>query len=184
MAFHLLHPIVTMNLYLAGVMRSNMLFYMLILFSANTFAITGFDSWPTIKTSKEVTILQPTFASAFGPGGLFNACTTDNEFKSLSPVKTCLQYTSVTRYNTENKLYKDYECSAYDIREVSMSRTYIQNVCLKHAPMNSQVSVECIEYGLVNSVYPTTFSFPVVEASSEEHGSLLFSKTFAIVSCE
>ncbi len=128
-------------------------------------------------------IQQPTFAGIFGPEGLFNACTTDDEFKSIRPVKNCLEYREVLR-QSERGVYKDYVCAAYEIKPVSISRTYIQNICVRHAAMRANSSGECIQYDSITSVYPTTFSFAVIEANNDDYGNFLFSKTFALQSCD
>ncbi|MBC7714552.1 MAG: hypothetical protein H7177_14495 [Rhizobacter sp.] len=163
--------------------KTGTLFIVMTLGCLNAFALTGIDNWNEIRSSRDVMIQQPTFAGAFGTNGLFNVCTTDDEFKSINPVKTCLEYREVIRHS-ESGMYKDYTCVNYETKAVSISRTYIQNVCVRHAPMTNQSSGECVEYASVTSVYPTSFSFAVIEASGEEYGDFLFSKTFALKTCE
>lgn len=160
-----------------------LLIFIMTLLSGNSFAITGKNSWRDIRTSLDVIIQQPTFAGTFGSSGLFNVCTTDDEFKSIKPVKTCLEYREVIR-QSESGSYRDYTCVNYETKPVSISRTFIQNVCIRHALMTSQSSGECTEYASVTSVYPTSFSFAVIEASGEEYGNFLFSKKFALSTCE
>jgi hypothetical protein len=155
----------------------------LALLTLDSFAITGFDSWKIIRASDDVIIQQPTFAGVFGPEGLFNACTTDDEFKSIKPVRNCVFYQAV-KLNSERGLTNDYVCAAYETKQVSISRTYIQNVCVRYSPMSPYSSGECIEYESITSVYPTTFSLPVFDKSTQEYGEFLFSKTLALQSCD
>lgn len=149
----------------------------------DSFAITGRDNWGDIRRSDEVMIQQPTFAGIFGPEGLFNACTTDDEFKSIKPVKNCLEYREVIRQSETGK-YRDYVCTFYETKPISISRTYIRNICVKHAVKLRSSAVECIQYESVTMLYPTTFSFAVIDTASEEYGNYLFSKTFALQSCD
>lgn len=153
------------------------------LLTLDSFAITGFDSWKALRSSEDVIIQQPTFAGVFGPEGLFNACTTDDEFKSIRPVRNCVFYRTV-KLNSERGISKDYVCAAYETKQVSISRTFIQNICVRYSPMSAHSSGECIEYESVILVYPTTFSFPVFERRPREYGEFLFSKTFALQSCD
>ena len=153
------------------------------LLTQNAYPITGFDYWANIRSNHDVMIQQPTFAGAFGPNGLFNVCSTDDEFRSIRPVKTCLEYREIIRHS-ENGSYKDYTCVNYETKFVSISRTYIQNICVRYAPMTSQSSGECLEHASVTSVYPTSIKFAVIEANGDEYGNFLFSKTYALSTCE
>jgi hypothetical protein len=148
------------------------------LISVNVLAITGRDNWATIKSSREILIQQPTFASAFGPEGLFNACSTDQEFKSKTPVTICLSYRKVVT-NSKTAPYKDYVCNEYELRNVVISRTYIQEECVKHDRFK-----ECIEYDSVTSVYPTSIQLVVIEIGDEKSGNFIFSKPYKIPSCD
>lgn len=146
--------------------------------SANGFSITGRDDWKTIRASQDVIIQQPTFASAFGPQGLFNACATDEVFKSKTPVQNCLSYAQVLK-TSEAGTYKDYVCTEYEMRHVIISRTFTQNECVKHASNG-----ECVEYDDVTSVYPTSFQLAVVDSYSQPAGDFIFSKAYRIPACE
>jgi hypothetical protein len=147
--------------------------------SSSAFSLTGKDRWSDIRSSRDVLIQQPTFAAVFGSQGLFNACSTEEEFRSIEPVRTCLSYREVLRGNE-----KDYICAEYETREVVISRTYNQSKCVTHAPMSENSSGECIEYGNSTSVYPSSFQLAVIEAQGIEYRNFIFSKTFAIPSCE
>jgi hypothetical protein len=155
------------------------------LISFSALPLTGKDKWTEIRNSREVLIQQPTFAAAFGPQGLFNACATEDEFRSRNPVKICLSYKVVMKVNANNptETYKDYECAEYESRQVSISRTYNQSSCIRHAPMDDTSSGECIEYGNATSVYPTSFQLAVIEAEGSQYGNFIFSKAYAVPSC-
>lgn len=148
------------------------------LISASGFSITGRDNWQTIRASREVIIQQPTFAGAFGQQGLFNACATDEEFKSKSPVSTCLSYRQVIS-NSKTGPYKDYVCNDFETRNVTISRTYTQEECVKH-----DLTGECLEYDSVTSVYPTSFQLVVIESGSEQSGNFIFSKSYGVAACD
>jgi len=148
------------------------------LISASVLAVTGRDSWSSIKSSGEIIIQQPTFAGAFGKQGLFNACATEEEFKSITPVSTCLNYRQVI-VSSSTGPYKDYVCNEYESRNVNISRTYTQEECVKH-----NRSGECLEYDSVTSVYPTSFQLVVIESGSEKTGNFIFSKPYNIPACD
>lgn len=148
------------------------------LISASVFSITGRDKWETIKSSNEVIIQQPIFAGVFGQKGLFNACFTDEEFRSKTPVENCLSYRQVI-VNSATGPYKDYVCNEYESRNVTISRTYTQEECVKH-----DRSGECLEYDSVTSVYPTTFQLVVIESGGSQSGNFIFSKPYTISACD
>lgn len=147
--------------------------------SNSALALTGKDRWQDIRTSPEVLIQHPTFAKAFGPQGLFNACVTEEEFRTIKPVTTCLSYKEVYKNNQ-----REFECAESETRHIQISRTYNQNVCLRHAPASFDSSGECLEYGNSTSVYPTSFKLAVIEGVGSEYGNLIFSKSYAVPTCE
>lgn len=151
----------------------------------NAAAITGKNNWKEIISSDGLSIQQPAFSGVFGSSRLFNSCTTDDEFKSIKPVKICLEY-KITTALKENgmEIESDYHCSRYETRPVSMSRTYLKNICVRYSPKNSFSQGECIEYDQVTSIYPTAFSLAVIETDKEFYGQLLFLKTFAPQTCQ
>ena len=150
----------------------------ILLIPYNVFSITGRDNWQTIKLSREVIIQHPIFAGAFGPEGLFNACSTDEEFRSKRPVEVCLSYRQVTKYSQKGA-YKDYECKDYEIKNVIISRTFTQEECVHHDHLG-----ECIEYDLVTSVYPTSFQIPVISLNEGALNNFIFSKAYSVERCK
>ncbi len=142
------------------------------------FSVTGRDSWQTIRSDHEVIIQHPVFAGALGPLGLFNACTTDEEFRSKTPVQTCLSYRQIIRTSNTGS-HKDYVCNDYESKNITISRTYTQEECVKHDRFG-----ECLEYDSVTSVYPTSFQLVVIESSTNPSGNLLFSKAYTIPACD
>lgn len=149
-----------------------------LLLSSDVFSITGRDSWQTIRSSHEVIIQHPVFAGAFGPEGLFNACATEEEFRSKIPVQKCLSYRQIIR-TSNTGTYKDYVCNEYEAKNVSISRTYTQEECVKH-----DRSGECLEYDTVTSVYPTSFFLVVIESNANKSGNFIFSKAYSILACD
>jgi hypothetical protein len=159
-------------------MKTQMMVTIIVFFiSTSVLAVTGRDNWPTIRSSRDILIQQPTFAGAFGPAGLFNACATDEEFRSKTSVSTCLSYRQVITYSSKGP-YKDYICNHFESRHVNISRTYTQEECVKY-----DRSGECLEYDSVTSVYPTSFQLVVIESGSEKTGNFIFSKPYNIPSC-
>lgn len=148
------------------------------LISTNALAVTGRDNWTSIRSSGEILIQQPTFAGAFGPQGLFNACATDEEFRSLTPVSRCLSYRQVT-VDSPTGPYKDYVCSESESKNMAISRTYTQEECVKH-----DRSGECLEYDSVTSVYPKSIELVVIESGGEKTGNFIFSKPYKIPACD
>ena len=149
------------------------------LISTSAFSLTGRDRWIDIRRDPEVLVQHPTFAKAFGPQGLFNACVSEDEFRTIKPVTTCLSYKEVFKNNQ-----REFECAENETRHVQISRTYHENACVRHAPATADSSGECLEYGNVTAVYPTSFKLAVIEAEGAEYGNLIFSKSYAIPTCE
>lgn len=139
-----------------------------VLSSDPALALTGKDNWKSIRSSRDVLIQQPSFAEVFGDQGLFNACATEDEFRSRTPVKTCLNN----------------GCSDFEIRNIVVNRVYNANVCVKFAPMSATSSGECVDFDVVTAVYPTSFQLPVIEANGEQSGDYVFSKNYSIPACE
>lgn len=131
-------------------------------------AITGRDTWKSIRASRDVLIQQPAFAEVFGNQGLFNACVTEDEFRSLKPVKTCLSN----------------GCEDFEMRHVTVNRVHTKNVCVRFSPMSADSSGECVDYDTVTAVYPTSFQLPVIEANGQQSGDYIFSKNYSVPACE
>lgn len=167
-------------------MKKAFTMFALLLFSINAFAITGKDDWKTIRKDRDVLIVQPAFAERFGKNGLFNACVSGNEIRSINPVKNCVAYTQVENDNQNQNLsgYKNYNCTQYKEEYVGLNRQHTEERCIRFAPINEYTSGECIAYGSSTAVYPTTYSLPVIEAEGEEYGTHLFSKTYALPECD
>jgi hypothetical protein len=139
-------------------MKKQMLMIVLAIMSSNAFSVTGLDRWKDIRSSTDLMIRQPAFAKIFGEQGLFNACATEEELRSKTPVKS-------------NEL---------GTRNISISRVHTENVCVNH----DNRSGECLEYGDVTSVYPTSFQLAVLEVQENGNGDFIFSKTYALSPCD
>lgn len=132
--------------------------------SINLFAITGQDRWEMIRASTDVYIQQPSFAQVFGQHGLFNACHTPKEFKSLTPVKNCITYRNVIHHTSEGA-FNDYVCTKYEKKFASVSRFYLKN-------------------GSTHAIYPETIKLIVFEAQDSEAAAFLFAKNYTLPPCE
>src|ERR1700737_1879119 len=56
--------------------------------------VSANDGWDLILADRNLIVSAP-FAGTFGEKGIFNACATETEFKSLTKVKACTKYVFV-----------------------------------------------------------------------------------------
>jgi hypothetical protein len=153
--------------------------------SSTAFAFSEKSDWSEIRKNKRINIVQPKFAEAFGRTGLFNACVTEDEIKSINPVNVCLDLRDVQKgVNTEAGTYIVTVCNKSAIQEVVVSKTHTQVVCTKHVLPTETSSNECIEWGSITSTYPESYSIEIVRANKLETGNHLFNKTLALPTCE
>lgn len=131
----------------------------LVLVSPDIFAVSGKDRWSDIRKSREVLIQQPAFAQVFGPHGLFNACATEDEFRSLTPVKNCR------------------DCAPGEEKIVTLSRNFVRDTCMRES-----FSEGCVEFSTREGFYPDSFYLPVIEGARSE--DFVFSKRFTLPACE
>ncbi|MDD4972776.1 MAG: hypothetical protein PHY93_00415 [Bacteriovorax sp.] len=154
--------------------------------SSTAFAVSKKSEWSEIRKAKDVSIVQPKFAEAFGPAGLFNACLSNGDIKSIAPVNVCLNYENVTigTPNSEGGAYTKRHCKKSALQDVTIDKTYTQNICLKRAPATEFSSNECIEWGSKTSIYPDSYLIEIVRRDSLEAGNHLFNKTLVLPMCE
>ncbi|MBC7537956.1 MAG: hypothetical protein H7281_03995 [Bacteriovorax sp.] len=112
--------------------------------SSNAFSATSQDSWPSIRNNKNVLILQPGFAMSMGSTGVFNTCVTDEELRSINPIKTCSTYKKIVHEtpNSEAGGWIEYVCQNYKLREVVIARDHEEKICSKYSPVSNASSGE------------------------------------------
>ena len=142
---------------------------LLLLISNIAFAITGMDNWESIRQTPGLILVQPHFAQAFGPKGLFNACATDEQFRNINPVKTCA-------------LNKIDSCLEHSVQSVTVERLFNRKICSEQT--EGQQYEECMTYETSLSSYPKSFFIPVMEKDSRGQKRLLFSKKYSLPECE
>lgn len=153
--------------------------------SSTAFAFSEKSEWSEIRKNTKINIVQPRFAEAFGPSGLFNACVSEDEIKSINPVVVCLNYKNVQKgINTEIGTYIELVCTKSAVQDVIISKTHSQTVCTKRAPPTEISSNECIEWGSKDVIYPNNYSIEIVRADKLEAGNHLFNKTLTLPTCE
>jgi len=144
---------------------------MTLLTSGNAFTQTVNDTWQSIRKNKDLHIMQPQFAEAMGSDGLFNTCATDDEFKSLMPIRVCKEYDEV-------------KCLRFEQEKVVISRTVQETYCKKHIPLSETNWGSCEEYGTRTIFLGKKYKLEVVQNTGKLYMHHLFNKTFTIPNCE
>jgi hypothetical protein len=136
-----------------------------IIFPPRAYAVTGKDNWETIRKIPELIIVQPEFAKAFGTKGLFNACTTDEQFRNINPVGTCPDD-------------KSGGCLEYTLQQVTVERLFSRKICTHWQDQ------KCINYDTFIQIHPKSFYLPILEKKSDGTRALIFSKKYSVPECE
>ena len=149
------------------------------------FAFSEKSNWNEIRNRKGITIVQPKFAEAFGPDGLFNACVTEDEIRSINPVSVCLDKKDLQKgLNMELGTYIVPVCVKSAIQDVVVNKNHDLVECKKHAPETEFSSNECIEWEQKSARYPNSYSIEIIRTDKLEAGNHLFSKTLELAACE
>lgn len=135
------------------------------LFPPRAYAVTGKDSWDTLRKTPGLVIVQPEFAQAFGTKGLFNACTTDEQFRNIDPVRFCPDD-------------KSSGCLEYTLQQVTVERFFSRNIC------SERQYQKCMSYETIVQTHPKSFFLPVLEKKANGPGALIFSKKYSVPECE
>lgn len=153
------------------------------LFSQASFAASPKDSWAKLRADRNVIILAPNILSQMGA---FNACATDSELRSISPVRTCTAYKEVVHGNPNSEAggWVEHVCTNYEMRDVSIAREHEEQVCTKWIQPSEASPGECKEWETVTKTYPRNFSVEVVSAVGEMYMQHLFDKTLSLPDCE
>jgi hypothetical protein len=154
--------------------------------SSAAFSTTSRDSWPSIRNNKNVLILQPGIAMSMGSTGVFNTCATDEDLKSINPIKTCTTYKKIVHGvpNSEAGGWVEYVCINYRLREVVLARDHEEKICSKYSPVSEASSGECIKWETISRTYSRNFKLEVVSGLGENYMQHLFDKSFSAPDCE
>lgn len=180
------------NRFLNGLIFGVIMKFMMMVLTAATmissaaFAASPTDSWSSLRNNRDVLILQPHAVMSMGPTGVFNTCATDEELRSINPVRTCTAYKTVVRGNPNSEAggWIEYVCTNYVMKDVVVTRDHEETICVKHAPVSETSSGECIESATVNRTYPRDFKLEVVGGTGEVYMRHLFDKAFSLPDCE
>ncbi|MGZ3789562.1 MAG: hypothetical protein ACXVLQ_13625 [Bacteriovorax sp.] len=157
---------------------------------ASAATLSDKSDWSSIRMDRRVTIVQPKFASVFGPLGLFNACATESELRSIHPVDVCVSYKVIRAGspNTEMDEAPVKKCERTERQDVKVERTTTTPTCIRYAPETEESSNECIEWENVTTTLPTDHKLAVAYRrgylAGERGGETLFKKTLVLPACE
>lgn len=153
--------------------------------SFNSYALSKSSDWSEIRQNRRINIVQPKFAEAFGKTGLFNACVTYDEIRSISPVGICLNYEEVVigSSDSDNKI-TDQRCTKTASQDIVLSRSYNEMVCTKRSNADEISSSECVRWENKTQFYPDTYRLEIVRADKLEAGNHLFYKTLVLPVCD
>lgn len=146
------------------------------LFSVNAFAFTANSSWEQIFASNKTS-----FGHAYNFGGiaLENACVTDANVQSKTPVTVCTKWEE--RYvNQGDASYWETVCAEKTQAIAVSPRTYAQPVCEAYEG-NAEAGYVCTKFGQKSVTIPATISVEVFE----NHGEVMtsFKKDYTLPAC-
>jgi hypothetical protein len=143
------------------------------------------DDWSAIRVSRDVQVVQPQFAKAFGPSGLFNVCIDGDEFKSIHPVNFCTAHKVLKKstLNTEEDNPAILGCIQKEAEDVAVSRRVTRPVCLNRTEADEVNESECTEWSEQTFIYPSEYNLDVVYVQSQEAQNVLFKKQLVIPNC-
>jgi hypothetical protein len=175
-----------------------MKFFLIILIGAfvafspnNSFAATknvtatSKDNWEEILLDKDLYVEQPDFAKDMGPEGIFNICASENEFRSVEPVGTCVDYKIIETApdSTEFGLFPEYHCKNEAPGNVIVSRMSQEIVCAKSVRQEREdQNATCLEPRLEGKL-PTKLNLNVLKRRGENKGTPVFIKEYEIPKC-
>ncbi|MDO9183424.1 MAG: hypothetical protein Q7U04_13500 [Bacteriovorax sp.] len=152
--------------------------------SSSIFAASSKDDWSKLRRNHDVLIIQPGIAMTMGPTGVFNACATSQELRSIHPVKSCTAYKLVVHGNPKSDSgSSEYVCTNYELKDVVIARDHEETVCLEYSPTTEINTGECIKWATVQKTYPRNFNLEVV-ATGEFYMGHLFDKSFSLPECD
>jgi hypothetical protein len=145
-----------------------------------TTATSANDSWARVMADSNLLVNTP-YSGTFGPMGIFNACATETEFRSISPVDVCVQYKYIPA-TTEGDVPGTYECVKTEKKITSMPRSGTQHTCVRQ-DMSEAHYPDCLEWADVAYNLPTKMNIEVMYGSGEAYASTAFYKGFTVPAC-
>ena len=145
------------------------------------------DSWERMFKDKSLFFVQPHFAMPLGPKGVFNACISGNQFKSVSQVRVCadLRGRWVEGRGEAESGHYDYHCERWENRDIVIERTQKEVYCEVYNPQyGGEGSSEfCLKFGLRDVTYGATHTLEVVRDNQKPYRSTLVYKEYEIPVC-
>jgi hypothetical protein len=138
------------------------------------------QSWDQIRADRNVTI--DNFAPLFGSDGIFNTCVDGDNFRSIKPVKVCVDFVQIPGRNGGDS----YEppttvCKKWELQHVTLPRTTTGEVCVKWET-NEIDGLVCKKKEVRTITTPTTQNLSVWYMYSEAT-VYLFSKDYTVPAC-
>ncbi len=167
-------------------MKSITLFLaMALLFISNAFAVSLKDTWNAIRFNQELLILQPDFAEVMGSEGLFNACATDETFRSLNPVKICKEYREIKRQDNVaySGNYSEFKCVIWKNENIEVSRTIEEKTCRTNTIISKNYPDGCLDYDFLEVKLPLTHKLEIVHGKGQLTMHHVMMKSFTIPDC-
>ncbi len=157
--------------------------------SINAFAVAPTDansSWSNVFADHELSVVAP-YANQLGANGIFGACATASEIKSLKPQKVCVQMVQVPGTGSSDTDYPpQFECARYEQKILSIPRKGLEDKCVEYGYENFGGDGEywvCKKSGKVAYDIGLTQSVDVIYGSGERFPSVAFTKEFMIPAC-
>jgi hypothetical protein len=138
------------------------------------------DTWSKIFADSSLIVSTP-YSGTFGPMGIFNACATDTEFQSISPVKVCTQYSYVPSTN-DTDYPGHYDCVKTELRITSLPRTGTRHSCVKQ-DVSDEGNATCLQWADSAYTLSTTMEIQVVYGSGDAYNSAAFTKEYTVPAC-
>lgn len=148
-------------------------------------ATSASSSWKEIFADRDLIVVAP-YSNELGPNGIFNACATATEIKSLSPQKVCVEERQVPSTGNSDVDYPpQYECVRYEQRVMSMARKGMKDGCVEYGmeTIGDSDYWTCKKSGKVAYEVNLTQSVDVINGPGENYASVAFTKEYKIPAC-
>ena len=139
------------------------------------------SSWEQINKDPSLAYNAP-LSDTFGPQGVFNACATETELKSLTPIQVCLEYKTTPG---SGELPPETTCVRTGMQIMTLARDYDRDECVAWTPVSeSENPPECTRTEAHHYHLDTTFPIAVFERFNYgETQEALFTKDYTVPAC-
>jgi len=157
---------------------------------------TASDSWDTIRkdvaADPSLSIGQPSYSTAFGGDGLFNACFDGTNLRAIKPLSECVEGHWI---HTEHGQQDDeYVCDKYSAKPVVIPTTMTEEKCVESHWVGSGHGQQdgedvCDKWETVTTTIPLNPELSLWKTHGVGHGQqdsedvLLFNKNYQIPNC-